>query len=559
MQERRTVFFTIIIFVSGSLCWTACNQKKQPPKKDIIRNIDLLDNSIQKNIGQTVQFLLNDQGMLSDSQAIFRPSALAAFYRDHKDTAVWSVKGVAHPAADSLLAIVASADAEGLIPAEYHSVFLDSLDRYIKNDSISRRDAAAWAQMDILLTDAFMKLASNLHYGVLPPDSISLRKDHAFTDTALLVLLNNALKERNIRGTIAALEPRYPQYRLLKQALKEYKSAYAEKNWDSLPVQKADSLVLQGLLAIRFLQSGAIDSADLGHPARIRDAIRTFQRGHGLYPDGVAGERTIEALNVSKADRIRQIAVNMERWRHLPDSLPREYLLVNIPSFTLQIWNEDTMRLESRVIVGGPKTQTPLLNSSIINFQLYPYWRVPFSIVIKEMLPAIKRNKGYLASHNLEVIDRHNNPVDPAKLDWNKFNKNYFPYLLRQMTGLDNSLGILKFNFRNKYSVYLHDTNVRGLFGKSFRALSHGCVRVQQWDSLAMYLIRNDTLHHTRDSVNAWIGRQQQKQVNLRQRLPIYIRYFTCRVNEERKLVFYEDVYRDDSLVMKKMYGKLMQ
>lgn len=559
MQERRTVFFTIIILVSGSLCWTACNHKKQPPQKDIIPNIDLLDNNIQKNIGQTVQFLLNDHGMLSDSQAIFRPSALAAFYRDRNDTALWSVKGVAHPAADSLLAIVASVDEEGLIPQEYHSALLDSLDRYVKKDSVSRRDAAAWAQLDILLTDAFMKLASNLHYGVLPPDSISLRKDHAFADTALIVMLNNALRERNIPGAIAALEPRYPQYQLLKQALKEYRAAYAEREWDSLPVQKTDSLVLQGLVAIRLLQGGAIDSSDLGHPVRIREAIKAFQRRHGLYPDGVVGERTIEALNVSKGDRIRQIEVNMERWRHLPDSLPPEYLLVNIPSFTLQIWNEDTVRLESRVIVGGPKTQTPLLNSAIINFQLYPYWRVPFSIVIKEMLPAIKRNKGYLASHNLEVIDRHNNPVDPAKLNWNKFSKNYFPYLLRQMTGLDNSLGIMKFNFRNKYSVYLHDTNVRGLFGKSFRALSHGCVRVQQWDSLAMYLIRNDTLRHTRDSVNAWIGRQQQKQVNLRQRMPIYIRYFTCRVNAEGKLVFYEDVYGNDSLMMKEMHGKLMQ
>lgn len=529
---------------------------KTPPKKDIIQNILSLDDNVKKDIGQTVQYLLENQGKMDDSIVVFNPAAIGSFYTQHDFAGMWSKTGAAAPVADSLLQIINQADDYGLDPASFHRDLLDSLTRYVNRDSVARRDAAAWSQIDILLSDAFLKLVTRLHYGVIPHDSISLRKDTVFSDTVLVHLLNTALKDGNIAGALASVEPVYSQYHLLKQALLEYRERYAGRDWDTLPTGRTDSVVLQGLLRIRLLQSGAIDSAGLRSAAKVKEAVKAFQRSHGLYPDGVAGGRTIEALNISKADRIKQIALNLERWREMPDSLPQEYILVNIPSYSMQLWNEDTARLESRVIVGEPEKPTPLLNSSLINFQLYPYWRVPFSIVIKEMLPAIQKNIGYLASHNLEVIDRHNNPVDPATLNWKKFNKNYFPYLIRQMTGLDNSLGIMKFNFRNKYAVYLHDTNTRGLFGKSFRALSHGCVRVQQWDSLAMYLVRNDTLRHVRDSVISWIASQQQKQVNLSRRMPLYIRYFTCAVNDKGKLIFYHDVYGYDSLMEKEMAAR---
>jgi murein L,D-transpeptidase YcbB/YkuD len=150
------------------------------------------------------------------------------------------------------------------------------------------------------------------------------------------------------------------------------------------------------------------------------------------------------------------------------------------------------------------------------------------------------------------VIDRDGNAVDPYSIDWTKLHKGHFPYVLRQMDGVDNSLGIMKFNFINKYSVYLHDTNNRGLFRNTYRALSHGCVRVQQWDSLAMYLIKDDSLRYTRDSVRLWLALQQKKQVNFSRRLPIYIRYFSAAV-QDGQLLFYEDIYGEDKRLRKKI------
>jgi len=233
--------------------------------------------------------------------------------------------------------------------------------------------------------------------------------------------------------------------------------------------------------------------------------------------------------------------VNMDRWRKLPDTLPQRFILVNVPAYRMELWDSGSVVLTSKIIVGAPRTRTPLLNSRMTNFIMYPYWRVPFSITIKEMLPAIKKDRAYLAKKSLEIIDRDGNAVNPDSVNWGRMSKNYFPYVLRQMDGLENSLGIMKFNFMNKYSVYLHDTNNRGLFSNAYRALSHGCVRVQQWDSLAMYLTKDDT-RHPRDSMRMWLANGNKKQIDIQHAIPIYLRYFSAE-GREGSLVFHEDIY----------------
>jgi murein L,D-transpeptidase YcbB/YkuD len=225
--------------------------------------------------------------------------------------------------------------------------------------------------------------------------------------------------------------------------------------------------------------------------------------------------------------------------------------MVNIPAYRMELWDSGRVALESRVIVGAPRTRTPVLNSRMTNFVMFPYWRVPFSITIKEMLPAIQKDRGYLAKKNLEIIDRDGNAINPDSVNWSRMSKNYFPYVLRQMDGIENSLGIMKFNFMNKYSVYLHDTNNRGLFRNAYRAMSHGCVRVQQWDSLAMYLIRNDP-RHPRDSIRTWLANGNKKQIDIQHPLPIYLRYFTAE-GKDGQLILHEDIYGEDKVLRKIM------
>lgn len=536
------------------VCIVSCHSSHQPPPRhDIIARIKDLDESVKDNIQQELKFASSNSDSLSDTVILFDPKAIQSLYSTEQYRGIWSAKGKLFPQADSMYKIISLAGWLGLDSEDYYYSPLKSLLQTGMKGPEAHRDAARWARADILLSCAFMKLATQLHYGVLVPDSLSLRKDTAFTDTVLCQLLQQAIRQNAVGPLLDSLEPSYPQYNLLKAALGRYIQTNTGRTWDNLPLANADSADLFSLVASRLLQGGEIDSGALKDKARIFKGLKYFQTHHDMLADGKPGKRTIEALNVTAQSRIHQIDINLERWRRMPDSLPVQYLWINIPSFSLDLWDHDTLRLESRVVLGAPATRTPELSSAILNFQLYPYWRLPMSIILKDVFPGIKKDKQYLEKHNLEVIDRHNNVVDPTKLNWKKFNKNYFPYVLRQMTGLDNSLGIIKFNFRNKYFVYLHDTNERWLFGKDFRALSHGCVRVQKWNALSKYLVKKDTLRHTPDSLAVWETEQLQKQINLLHRLPLFIRYFTCRVNEKGELFFDQDVYGYDSLEEKQM------
>lgn len=556
MRRNRLTGWICSGAILAGLLYTSCHSG--PPEKDLTHDGTQLTARVREDLQSQLTFLAAHQGRMSvqgkDSPKIQQFPALDAFYRRQGYTPLWSDTGRLTPAADSLLETIARSGNEGLIPASYHWHSLNRVLAPLKTDTEARWDAARWSSVDLLLSDAFLQLVNQLHFGVLPPDSISLKKDQAFPDSVLTALLDSAVEGKHLPEILQDVEPAIPQYHWLKEALQRFQDTHGAHDWGSLPVEYQDTVQFTRLLARRLWQGGWIDSTQLGSETQARRAVRQFQQQHGLYADGVAGARTIAALNRSRQYRLRQIAVNLERWRHLPDRMPGEYLWVNIPSYTLRVWDADTLVLHSRVIVGKPGHETPLLNSHLTNFQLYPYWRVPISIIAREMLPAIRRDTGYLRKHNLEVVDRHNNVVDPRTLDWKRFNSHYFPYVMRQMTGLDNSLGIIKFNFKNDYSVYLHDTNLRNLFQLTHRDLSHGCVRVQQWLPLAMFLIRGDTLRHMPDSVQAWMASQQQKWVPLQERVPIYIRYFTCEADSTGSLTFYPDIYGYDSLMMQKLF-----
>lgn len=556
----RAIRSIVPFALAGLLAAALFSCHPNPPKSDVTATVEDLDTRITKDLTQYISYALQHSGKLAtggkDTEALAEPAAVDLFYRGRGYRPAWSDTGRLFPEGDSLIRAIFRAEDDGLSTTWYHAAVVDRLLADIRQDSVSRKDAVKWSVADILLTDAFMRLGSDLRFGLLPPDSISLRKDSAFSDTVLVDVLSGALSRGRVAGTLDSLRPHFAAYQWLREAFHRYRIRMAARSWDTLPAETgADSADFEKQLARRLVAGGELDSADADSRTRIAEAVKGFQQSHGLYADGVAGTQTVRALNLPARYRLRQVAVNLERWRHRTDSMPESYVWVNIPSYTLELHDSGKVVLTSRVIVGKPGHETPLLSSRLTNFQLYPYWRVPISIIAKEMLPQIRRDTGYLSRNNLEVVDRHNNIVDPRRLNWKKYSAQYFPYVIRQMTGLDNSLGIIKFNFSNKYAVYLHDTNLRNLFGLTRRALSHGCVRVQQWEPLAMYLIRNDTLRHLPDSVRAWMVAQKQQLVSLRTRVPVYLRYYTCRADSLGNLFFYDDIYGYDRLEMEKIYG----
>ncbi len=281
-----------------------------------------------------------------------------------------------------------------------------------------------------------------------------------------------------------------------------------------------------------------------------------------MKKDGKVNAKFINVLNNNDVEKFQRIAVTLDRYKLLPDTLPVTYIWVNLPAYFLKVWDHDTLVFESKVIVGKPTTPTPVLTSQISDMVTYPQWTIPESIIKKDILPALKKDPGYLARKGYNLIDAKGQVVNPFTINWAKYKKG-IPWKVMQGSGDDNALGIFKFNFNNPYSVYLHDTNERYLFSNSARALSHGCVRVQKWEALAYYIARNDSLNQTEnhqlsyniDSIKTWLSNKDRKRIIVKSRLPLFIEYFTCEAKKD-KLVFYDDIYNDDRMLAEKYFWK---
>lgn len=260
----------------------------------------------------------------------------------------------------------------------------------------------------------------------------------------------------------------------------------------------------------------------------------------------LAGRDSVQRAQAQK------LLLNLERWRW-QKPLPDRYLSVNIPAFALRAVEDDSVWLETRVIVGKRETPTPVLESVIRSFIIYPYWHVPNSISTKEILPHLQKEAAYLQRNNFDVLDRDGQPILSDTIQWDYYSADYFPFILRQREGAENSMGIIKFIFANNYGVYLHDTNSKRLFQRTRRDLSHGCVRVSNAVALAHYLIRDDDIYVSPEDLDQYLTLQQRLKIDLRKPIPLRLEYFTAEVRGGVAM-FYEDIYKKDSVMMRSLY-----
>jgi murein L,D-transpeptidase YcbB/YkuD len=253
-----------------------------------------------------------------------------------------------------------------------------------------------------------------------------------------------------------------------------------------------------------------------------------------------------------QVQRTMALSVNMERWRW-EKVLPDRYVSVNIPAFLLRVIENDSVWLESRVIVGKRETPTPVIESVIRSFIIYPYWHVPRSISTKEILPALQMDSTYLHKHNFDVLDQQGKEVDASLIHWDEYDAQNFPFVLRQREGSENSMGIIKFNFPNNYGVYLHDTNSKRLYTSKKRDLSHGCVRVNKAVNFAHYLVREDDIYVSPEDLDQYLTLQQRLKIDLRKPIPLKLQYFTCEF-DKGSVRFYDDIYKKDSVMIQSLY-----
>ncbi|MEI9808092.1 MAG: L,D-transpeptidase family protein [Bacteroidota bacterium] len=564
-MSKRNSSYPFILSLVMLLTLAACNSRKQPPARDIASSPEQLDEKAKDNIREFLDFAADNNGDIGDSTFLSNLPLLRRIYEKKQFDAAWSSKEHWKPLGDSIMRFVADARLYGLFPEDYHFNELDTINKRFLSDKWGekdRRDAAIWSKADLMMTDAFLKMVRDIKLGRLPKDSITLRKDTVLTDDFYLGQWENLDKSGSVTMIMQALEPKHRGYQDLKAGIQHFLDNSYNRSFTAVPSLGKDSAsrnAYKKALQARLYEGGFIASDSItADSATLAEGVKKFQKKQGITVDGKAGEGTLRLLNLSNRDKFISIAISLDRYKQLPDTMPARYVWVNLPSYYMRLLDNDTVKILSKIICGKPKTRTPLLTSAISEMITYPQWTVPNSIIVKEILPAAKKDPGYFAKKGFSLIDKEGNEVDPFSVQWSKYSKG-IPYKVVQGSGDDNALGILKFNFNNKYAVYLHDTNQRYLFGQAVRSLSHGCVRVQEWEKLAYNILKYDNpdekkLQAKEDSLSAWLERKEKHSIGIRNRLPVYIRYFSCE-GRDGDIIFYDDMYGEDKLLREKYFA----
>lgn len=555
VSSRGLLMFPFLV-LGATVMLLACNSGK-PSEKDIVKAPELLEDRIRRNIGVLLDYASENEGRINDSTIIAALPELRKIYERNRFGALWAADGSWSSLGDSLIGFVDASREYGLFPSDYYQRDIANINLSLRTDSLSMKDAALWSRADLLLTSALMKISRDLRRGRLPYDSLNLRKDTPIIDADFyLSVVDSIRSNKQLVTVLQTLEPRVAGYGELKKAIRPFLDSASIKRFTYLIYPYSDTLSFLSALRQRLLEEKIFDSLpSRDDSAALKKAISSYQAQKKLNKTGRINEATVNSLNDTDWERFKRIALSLDKYKLMPDSVPQTYVWVNIPGYQLTVYDADTVVMESKVIVGASKTKTPELSSEISNFITYPQWTVPYSIIFKEMLPQIKKDTNYLKKQNLMVVDRNDSVIPPSKINWSKLSKDRFPYLIRQREGDDNSLGVIKFNFRNKYSVYLHDTNARWLFSKTNRALSHGCVRVQDWRELAHFLVRQDSVKYHPDTLARWIVRQEKHVVSGFKKVPVYIRYFTC-AGKYGRMRFYDDIYGEDRILTRKYFDK---
>ncbi len=489
-------------------------------------------------------------------EVLFMPAELLAFYTERDYRPGWRIfTPEGREQAQVFLTRLQTISDEGLCSGDYHHGYFRSLlNELALSSDAGVFDEPRWRGWDdVLLTDALMHYLQHLIEGRVPPDNVQdgwmLRKQ----PVELNAMVAEALDDERMAQVLKRLQPGHAGYWQLLEVLGWYRELSAKGGWPRIPpgpVLRADEPDPRlPLLRIRLMLSRDLENLPLNVPPKMLPedvlALKRFQRRHGLKPDGVLGEQTLATLNVPVAVRQRQIELNLERWRWLPQQLGRRYLLVNIADFRVSVVEDGKTVLSMPAVVGNSYRKTPVFSATLRYLEFAPYWYVPPTILKEDKLPAIRRNPAYLERHHYEVVGWDGTTLlDSALIDWQTVDEESFPGVLRQKPGPWNALGRVKFMLPNEYAVYLHDTPERGLFWQQQRSFSSGCIRVQRPLELASYLLADQGW--TSAKVREAMRGAAPLRVNLERRLPVHVLYWTAWVDEEGLLHFRDDVYGRD-------------
>jgi L,D-transpeptidase YcbB len=494
-----------------------------------------------------------------DSKAAETWSAVRRLYETIGSHPLWLVDGRPRREIAVLRDSIRRAAEDGLNPSDYDLRAADTLQSssgrglFKKGVDLEKgENLEPLIDADVRLSYTLLKFARHLERGRVPPGQVDTHWFGTQRDEDLVAALKVALESGRLGESLEKLRSQHAQYAALKKVLARYREVAAAGGWSTLPagwIPRAGrpdpgvAVLRAHLIATGDLPPSAATPA-AGAPAfdaATRDALKHFERRHGLAPDGQLDREVLAALNVPIEERIRQIELNLERWRWLPDTLGDRYVLVNIPTFHLTAVDHGQVALQMRVVAGKADSPTPIFSDEMTTVVFSPYWNVPPDIARSETIPAVMRDPGYLGRNNLEVV-RAGRVLDPWGVDWSRPGEVQF----RQRPGAHNALGGVKFMFPNQFDVYLHDTPADALFASVERDYSHGCVRIEKPFEMAQWVLQ-DRPEWTPEKIQAAMTSGREQHVALKHHVPVYIIYETVWVDDDGTVEFRDDIYGHDA------------
>ena len=460
-------------------------------------------------------------------------NALRGFYASRNNLPAWSEGSAEERNANAAIAILESAQTEGLDPDAYR---LDAIRARQKLSSPGAR-----AEFDLLLTAGMLSYLHDLRIGRVAQSDVG--RDIELPPIAFdaAAELSRVLADGTLDREVAALEPPHQEYANLKVALARYRDMQSKGGWPLVDVSPslkldADDARLADLRRRLAAEDGAVSLERGTDPAgELAQAIVRYQAHNGLEETGTVGKATLAALNVPVDRRIGQIIANMERWRWLPRPFEQTYIEVNTADATLKVVDHGAIILTSRIIAGKLATPTPIFSTTVTALTVNPYWNIPSVIARNEILPKERRHPGYMAAQHIFADGPDGS--------------------LRQKPGPDNALGYLKLEMPNRFNAYLHDTPSRSLFARNDRHFSHGCMRVQQIWPLASWALSGST-DSAIDKIKAAVASGSNQRISLDRPLSVYVLYWTVIADQGGSVEFRPDVYGRDTKLLAALAGQ---
>lgn len=539
--------YPLLILLVFSFIYS-CSLKTKEEEKIII--IPKIQSHPQEEIHSYLAKNINE---ILKENTFFNKGWIEKFYQKNNYKAVW-VNDSLHlnTLGDSLLSIFDHANYYGLDSKDYKSDELKKLIKRLKKVNSTDKMYKEATLLELFLSDNYMLFGKHLNFGKIENvDSLTTIKRKLFT-VDLPKYYASAFEKDSVIDYLLDLQPQHEGYKNTQNALRVFlKKASLSKKIIKVINYKEDSLkaykqAKKSLVNHRYILKKSSDSVFI-------NGLKKFQTDHGLTSDGVVGKNTAMALSISPFEYYQNAAISLERWRWKKVWKPT-FIYVNIPAYFIKYYKNDTLQFRSNVVVGTVRNKTPEVYGKLNHLVAYPYWNVPTSISVNEILVNAKKDTSYMERNNYEVFSNKFKEISLDSIKWDTIHKKNFHYYIRQRGGTSNALGLVKFIFNNKYSIYLHDTPTKYYFYRDIRAYSHGCIRVQKALQLADTLLISDKNKFTLDSVFAYIDKKEEKKMIFTKKLPLYIQYITCTSDKNNRLIFYKDIYGYDEKVRKILF-----